>query len=462
VYPEAADDSDDATAILPVDFRQRFENQFKAVREGLTVYREKLAENEADDDNARIGVAPREHDMVAALDGMLSQIAELSQADDWPNSPTRIHDINDELEKVQTLTVELPSALHERIHGLSADVRVQYRTMIAVTWLADLAAAMLLGLLLYVFYRWVFRPLRVLIKGSRRVASGEFQHRIRIDSSDEMAELAAAMNDMTERFQSIRDDLDRQVQLRTQQVVRNEQLASVGFLAAGVAHEINNPLASIAMCAESLEGRVRDLLTDDEQHKVVKNYLRMIQSEAFRCKEITEKLLDFSRMGEVRRQTVDLRELVCGVIDMVRHLGKYQNKYVVLLPGDPALASVNAQEIKQVVLNLITNGLDSIDAGARMTIEITARAGELDMLFTDNGCGMTPEVLQHIFEPFFTRKRNGQGTGLGLSIAYRIIADHAGHIEATSEGPGRGAQFRVTLPQARDAAKPRERKYQAA
>ncbi len=107
-------------------------------------------------------------------------------------------------------------------------------------------------------YRWIFRPLRMLIAGSRRVAAGEFGYRIRLDTDDEMAELAKALNDMTARFQEIRDDLDRQVQERTKQVVRSEQLASVGFLAAGVAHEINNPLASIAMCAESLEGRFRE------------------------------------------------------------------------------------------------------------------------------------------------------------------------------------------------------------
>ena len=106
-------------------------------------------------------------------------------------------------------------------------------------------------------YRWIFLPLRTLIAGSRRVAAGEFGYRIRLDTHDEMAELAKALNDMTARFQEIRDDLDHQVQVRTKQVVRSEQLASVGFLAAGVAHEINNPLASIAMCAESLEGRFR-------------------------------------------------------------------------------------------------------------------------------------------------------------------------------------------------------------
>ena len=141
---------------------------------------------------------------------------------------------------------------------------------------------------------------------------------------------------MTARFQEIRDDLDCQVRERTKQVVRSEQLASVGFLAAGVAHEINNPLASIAMCSESLEGRLHELLertsatTTPPSATSSATTCEMIQNEAFRCKQITEKLLDFSRMGDPERQHTDLRELVAGVIEMVRHLGKYQNKHVEL------------------------------------------------------------------------------------------------------------------------------------
>ena len=124
-----------------------------------------------------------------------------------------------------------------------------------LAWVTSSLAALLFVLFVKLFYDWVFRPLRILIKGSRRVAAGQFHYRIQLDTHDEMSELAEAMNDMTARFREIRDDLDQQVRERTNQVVRSEQLASVGFLAAGVAHEINNPLASIAMCAESLESR---------------------------------------------------------------------------------------------------------------------------------------------------------------------------------------------------------------
>src|SRR6187200_2038180 len=213
-----------------------------------------------------------------------------------------------------------------------------------------------------------------------------------------MSELSDAMNDMTARFEAIRDGLDRQVRERTKQVVRSEQLASVGFLAAGVAHEINNPLASIAMCSESLEGRLADLLSHvGKEHAadrdVVRNYLEMIQKEAFRCKQITEKLLDFSRMGDPERQNTDLRELVEGVIEMIRHLGKYQNKNVVLRDSGPVIAEICPQEIKQVVLNLITNGLDSIEPGGTVTVSVAVKGTEARLIVQDDGCGMTADIM---------------------------------------------------------------------
>jgi signal transduction histidine kinase len=360
---------------------------------------------------------------------------------------------------------------------LADEVRIQYRSLIGLLSVTTLSAAALLALFLQLFYRWVFRPLRVLVTGSRRVAAGDFGYRIALASRDEMAELAEAMNDMTARFQAIRDDLDRQVQLRTKQVVRSEQLASVGFLAAGVAHEINNPLASIAMCAESLESRLAEFCsphtpcaedgtrsvpaTLEDQLTVMQRYLQMIQSEAFRCKGITEKLLDFSRIGEVKRQNVDLRELVSGVIEMVRHLGKYQDRHIELLDSEPIIVPVNAQELKQVVLNLITNALDSLDSGGKLEIKLQRAADKAELLFTDDGCGMTEEVLAHLFEPFFTRRRGGQGTGLGLSIVYRIVTEHGGQIDAESDGPGRGSRFRITLPLAQPTKESYHR-YQAA
>ncbi len=177
-----------------------------------------------------------------------------------------------------------------------------------------------------------------------------------------MQALAEAFNDMTARLRVTYADLERQVQERSRQLVRSERLAGVGFLAAGVAHEINNPLASIAFCSEALENRLAPLLAagDVADAKVVQNYLRMVQEEAFRCKSITEKLLDFSRCGEIKRERTDLAGLIQGVVEMIRHMGKYRHKKIVFQPREAVLAHVDGQEIKQVVLNLVVNALDSM------------------------------------------------------------------------------------------------------
>jgi signal transduction histidine kinase len=131
---------------------------------------------------------------------------------------------------------------------------------------------------------------------------------------------------------------------------------------------------------------------------------------------------------------------------MVSHLGKYQKKQIAFKPGGSIVAPVNPQEMKQVVLNLLTNALDSLDEEGTVQIRLEKRDDFAELTFTDDGCGMTPEVLRHVFEPFFTRRKTGQGTGLGLSITHRIVIDHGGQIDAHSEGPGRGSTFQVRLP----------------
>ncbi len=393
----------------------------------------------------------------------IDAIQKRIQESGWSDDLVLLHQLRTELDGLQAQAEALPSHLHSQLLSLATEVRSEYHLLMAINWFATAAAVSLLFTFTYLFYRLIVRPLSELVAGSRRVAGGDFDFRIKLQTRDEMAELGAAFNSMTARFQEIRDDLDRQVKERTRQVIRNEQLASVGFLAAGVAHEINNPLASIAMCAESLEGRMADLRATATENagdvdldslgetiEVTGRYLSMIQTEAFRCKEITEKLLDFSRLGNAQRQLTDLREIVQQVIDMVSHLGKYQDRRIVFAKtganAAPILAQVVPQEIKQVILNLITNALDCLDANGQLPISADANGEWAELDFTDNGCGMTTETLTHLFEPFYTRKRQGQGTGLGLSISYRIVTDHGGQIFAHSAGPGRGAQFTVTLP----------------
>ncbi len=445
----------------------QFNGGLDRVRGTLEEYRLQLVELAADNPRGSdINDSTAEWDTVEKIERSLERITDVSFDSHWPADEAKIDAISVELENLQELTWILPSYLHKRIHGFADEVKGHYRALIGLTSVTTVLAALLMFLVMRLFYTWVFRPLRVLVTGARRVAAGEFGYRIALDTRDEIGELADAMNDTIARFEAIRDDLDRQVRERTKQVVRSEQLASVGFLAAGVAHEINNPLQSIALCGESLESRVEEVLeaaptVADADRDVIRSYVRMIQDEAFRCKGITERLLDFSRMGDVNRQSTDLRELIQGVIDMVGHLGRYQDKRLELVPGDHVIAPVNSQELKQVVLNLITNGLDSLSPGGLLSIDLRKSKDTAEIDFTDNGCGMTEEVLKHLFEPFFTRRRSGQGTGLGLSITYRIVADHGGQIDVHSDGPGSGSRFRVSLPLA-EKQKERDHRYQAA
>jgi signal transduction histidine kinase len=140
---------------------------------------------------------------------------------------------------------------------------------------------------------------------------------------------------------------------------------------------------------------------------------------------------------------------------MVGHLEKYQGTTINFVPGETVIAPINDQEMKQVVLNLLTNGLESLPPGGSVTVEVRKHAGHAEIVFTDTGCGMTAEVQEHLFEPFFTRRRAGQGIGLGLSITYRIVADHQGQIDVYSEGPDRGSRFTVRLPLNPTVAVPR-------
>ncbi len=357
-------------------------------------------------------------------------------------------EVSARVERLNHTVMLLPTKLHKDFWRMLQTAQGQYQASRVIVWSAALAVVAMLCGLTALFHRWVLYPVRLLQRGVRRVARGGFDYKIDLETGDEMQGLAEAFNDMTARLSVTYADLERQVQERSKQLVRSERLAGVGFLAAGVAHEINNPLASIAFCSEALESRLVTLLHGDESSdgKVVRNYLRMIQEEAFRCKNITEKLLDFSRCAEIQRERTDLAALVQGVVEMVKHMGKYRGKHIVFQPKEAVTALVDSQEIKQVVLNLVVNALDSMEFDGTLKIDLRQTEGMAEMSFTDDGCGMPPDVLENIFEPFFTKRKVGKGTGLGLSITHRIISQHQGEITATSPGENQGSTFIVRLP----------------
>ena len=325
----------------------------------------------------------------------------------------------------------------------------EYRWRLAVVWTTSLLAAGLFVGLALCGYRWVFKPLCDLHQGALRVANGEdFDFRLESHTNDELSELADAFNRMTARFQQVTADLDEKVQQRSRQLVQSERLAGVGFLSAGVAHEINNPLSAIVGAADSLEWRLSEYLgkfTEDDA-KVIREYLHMMQSEAQRCRQITERLLNFARGTDAERNLYDVTAIVQEVVGMTDHMGRFRDRRVVIDRTDPCYAWVNGPEIKQVVLNLVANALEATDEEGEVRVGIRECPDQVEVSITDDGAGMAAEVLQHIFEPFYTQRDTGQGTGLGLSISHRIVQDHGGSLEASSPGRGKGSTFRLRVP----------------
>lgn len=309
-------------------------------------------------------------------------------------------------------------------------------------------AAFLSLILIFFGYSSVFCRIRAVHRGARRVASGDFDYRLVMQTDDEMGELAKSFNMMTSRFQDIERDLENQVKQRSHMLLRSQRLAGVGFLAAGVAHEINNPLAAVSMAAESLSSRVDELFPacPESEKEYVRSYLDMIQSESLRCKDITRKLLDFSTGESATTGPNDVVQIVNDVLRMVGHLSKFDHHTIEFKPQPACLIEINGPQIKQVVLNLVANALESMVDPGRLVIEVIEQTDDVILQFKDNGCGMTADVIDNLFEPFFTQKPVGKGTGLGLSITDRIVQQHGGLIEATSDGANQGSMFRVRLP----------------
>ncbi|MBL8855451.1 MAG: HAMP domain-containing histidine kinase [Planctomycetaceae bacterium] len=439
----------------PLALRVAFSTQKFKVRAAFLAYQEQLELEPTADD--RLAYTSSEEMAVAKIHRALDRIDRNTDNRNWIfHTQDSALVLETDLEELQQEVQRLPGLLKQRMDEFATVVRAEYNAWYAWTFGMTAVALLSLGLLFLIAKRSIFQPLETLIRGSRRVAKGEYDFRIKLNVEGEVAELAAALNDMTENFQSIKNDLDEKVRQRTKEVIRSEQLASVGFMAAGLAHEINNPLAAIAWSAEALESRVQELLddlTDDAAREsyekeigTILKYLRRIQDEAFRCKGITSGLLDYSRLDDKEKQPTEMVQLIRSVIDMVTPAKKYVGRKIHFGAKPPVYGMVNAQELKQVTLNLITNALESIEQFGNVWVDLEQKNGHVIIRVRDDGCGMTDEVQTHLFEPFFTRRADGSGTGLGLAITYRIIEEHQGTIQAVSAGPGKGSTFTISLP----------------
>ena len=271
--------------------------------------------------------------------------------------------------------------------------------------------------------------------------SGETNHWLiskipmRADENDEVSHVITVGENITTRVKAHRA------------VARAEKLAAVGRLAAGVVHEINNPLATIAACAESLEKRIKEgAFSDSPDAEDLREYLGLIRDEAFRCKSITNGLLDFSRLRAGQRMPVDITEVIKGTARLVTHQQRGDNIQIVIeaAAGLPSVSG-DVGQLQQAVVALATNAIDAMPEGGTLTLRAIRADARILVQVIDTGIGIEPENMTKIFDPFFTTKDVGRGTGLGLAVCYGILSDHGGRLDVRST-VGVGTTFTITLP----------------
>lgn len=298
-------------------------------------------------------------------------------------------------------------------------------------------------------YRAVMRPIRALDSAAAELAAERFA-RVGESGDLEFRRLMRQFNRMSDSLEQLHHSMQSQVEIKTRLWMRSEQLASVGRLAAGLAHEINNPLAIMAGHAEASLRTIRrgdaKALADAERA------LGIVRDEAFRCGAITRGLLDMSRGSDTEMESFPIRGVMERAVDLVRGLPVAHGQSVRINDGavECDLSCIGRPaDILQAALNLLTNALEACEPGAgRVEVSIGRSGDRVEVRIADNGCGMSAETLAAAFDPFFTDKRRkaSGGVGLGLAITHAIVERSGGRLEAWSDGPGRGSAFALFLP----------------
>jgi signal transduction histidine kinase/CheY-like chemotaxis protein len=344
----------------------------------------------------------------------------------------------------------------EAFHSLKKDASIGYllfnsydppasalqtqQLLLAACFIVILAGS----LVVWYFVRRAMRPLLELRDSAEAVGRGDFSRRVKVRSRDECGQLAAAFNRMTENVRQSQAELQQTVNTlkSTQaQLVQSEKLSAVGEFVAGVAHELNNPLAAVMGFSELL--KAADV---EEKHR---RHLDLIFKSATRCKKIVQSLLSFARRHQPERKPVSVNRLIEEVLEIVAYQLRTSNVQVVCnFSPDLPLVLADGHQIQQVILNLVNNARQAIEAhqdAGRISVSTELKNHFIRVAIQDNGPGITPENLKRIFDPFFTTKEVGKGTGLGLSLCYGLIKEHGGHISVASQ-PGHGATFAIELP----------------
>ncbi len=308
----------------------------------------------------------------------------------------------------------------------------------------------------YLLAQSIARPILRIRSVSQAVAGGDLNQDTGVRGADEIGELASAFDIMTLRLrertaeavqlydESVQrnkelGDINARLQSAQAQLIQSEKLATVGQLTAGIVHDVKNPLAVIKGLAEELgEEFGLDPTTRDQ--------LKTIRESASKASTIVTDLLKFARQSTPEMERHDLKETIESSVRLTEYLARKSNVQVKLdLPRTPVMVTYDAQQIEQVLMNLISNAIQAIKNGGAVRINLSEASGAVAIAVQDNGIGIPEKNLQRIFDPFFTTKPEGEGTGLGLSVSFGIITRHRGRIEVDSK-PGLGTTFTILLP----------------
>lgn len=295
----------------------------------------------------------------------------------------------------------------------------------------------------------ISNPIRDLEDATKRVADGDLSWRIELKGRDEIASLGISFNMMQERLSDTRQSLElviKELRQKQEQLLEAEKLASLGRIAAGIAHEINNPLAIVNEKA----GLMQDIIGISDEFQNRDKFINLIQgiiTSVDRCRAITHHLLGYARPTEFIMETMDLKDAIEDVKDFLHR--ELDIKRIVVetnLPADLPQIRSDKGQIEQVILNIVKNAIDAVSEGGLITISSWIKDNNTAVIsIRDNGLGIPEEKLKHIFEPFFTTKKMGQGTGLGLFVSYGIVKKLGGMINAESES-GKGTTFTIQIP----------------
>ena len=326
------------------------------------------------------------------------------------------------------------------VYGLimSTNDLVQAKRRVLYNYVAvSMVILVILSLINFVIISAISRPLKEMARLADLVAGGDLTHRIEVDSRDELAILVTSFNNMVAALRKQRDELDFTVK----QLIHQEKLASLGELAAGIAHEVGNPLSIIVGYAKWLFKRCES----EEQREPLKQMIDAAQ----RIDELNKRLLMYSRPGPQQQKSVDLNQVIEDALSMVEHQFKEEKDFRVVRRLSPAIGTItgNPDRLQQVFINLFNNARQAMPTGGHLTVSTEPRRKGRGVLVkvSDTGQGIDPRHLSRIFDPFFTTKAPDKGTGLGLSITHRITTDHGGRIWAESE-PGVGTTFVLEFP----------------